>query len=427
LSAGDAGTAPTGASVETAPGPTPPIPRVRRQRSRTGIVLVVVLILVVAAVVAVGFQQKWFGGASSKSKSACTTGLTISGNGAQIVNPLLSVWTADYASAYGNQVNYVDGGSGTGLTDFSENPPLIDFAVTDNPLSAAQRAAMPSQPLTLPFIGGAITVIYNLPDVAGHLNLTGAILAEIYNGNITTWNDPAIVAVNAGVALPDQTIITVHRVDSAGTSYVFTDLLSQDSPYWAKAVGKGLLPAWPKAPEQQGVKGNALVLSTVGSTPYSIGYSDLTDTLTYTASSLQYAAVENPAGRFVAPTLGDTLSAINDKIASTEAAGGLPSSTASWFNVSMVNANGTGDYPLATFIYLYVYQVADKGFEPSLAKTQVLVQWVDYMLSPAAQSLANATAPTELYYVAVPSAIVAIDQAGLQTMTFNGAAVPACQ
>jgi phosphate transport system substrate-binding protein len=412
------------AAPDTVPGASA-TPHVKRQRRHAPLIAVVlVIILVIAGVVAVGYEQKWFGSSPSKSAAACVSGLTLQGNGAQIVEPLMSVWTADYASATGNQVNYVDGGSGTGLTQFSESPPLLDFAVTDYPLSAAERGAMPSQPLTLPFVGGAITIIYNLPGLTGHLNLTGEILSQIYYGNITTWNNSAIQAINPGVALPAHTITTVHRVDAAGTSYVFTDFLSLDSPFWASTVGKGPLPAWPKAPAQSGVKGNSLMLSTVAGTSYTIGYSDLTDTLSY-ATPVQYAAIENPAGTFVTPTLANTATAISDKIASTQTAGGFPSSTGSWYNVTMVNANGTEDYPLATFIYLYVYQSGNAGFEPSLNRTQVIVQWLDYILSPGAQALVN-SASSELYYVALASPIVTIDQAGLSTMTFNEAALPAC-
>ncbi len=418
--------APPGAAppAESSGIPPPSVPTVRRKRNTGAIVAVVLVVILVAAVLAVGYQQKWFGGSTTKSEASCTTGITLSGNGAQIINPIMSVWTQDYAAQSGNQVNYNDGGSGTGITDFSEHPPLIDFAVADNPLSQTERGVMPGTPLSIPIVGGAITVIYNLPGLTGHLNLTGLVLAEIYNGTIKNWNDPAIAALNPDVNLPSNPITTVHRVDSAGTTYVFTTLLSDDSSWWANNVGTGLLPSWPSKAVQVGVKGNSLLLSTVGENAYYIGYSDLTDTLTYTASTLQYAAIQNPAGTFVAPTLANTASAINDALAGAT----LPASASSdWYNLSMVNAKGTNDYPLATFIYLYIYQNASNGFSPSLAKTQVLIQWATYLLSAAAQALTDATSPTELYYVALPASVIAVDTAGLQTMTFNGASIPACK
>ncbi len=400
---------------------TPP-PVVRRKTSRTGIVIVVVVLLVVAGVAAVAYAEHWFGGGTTSNEAACSTGIILQGNGAQIVNPLVQAWATDYQTATTNQVNYVDGGSGTGLTDFSENPPLVDFAITDNPLSPSQRAATPSLPLTIPIVGGAITVIYNLPGVTGHLNLTGSILAQIFNGNITTWNNAAIQSINVGTTLPSATIITVHRSDSAGATYVFTDLLTQDNAYWASTVGKSLTPAWPKAPTQTAVKGNSLMLSTVAGTADTIGYSDLTDTLTYT-TAIQYAAIQNPSGSYIVPTLANTASAINDKLATTT----LPTSaSANWYNLSMVNANGATDYPVATFIYLYVYQATDKGLTPTLPRSEVLVNWLNYVLSPTAQALADSTAQ-ELYYVPLPASVVAVDNAGIQTMTFNGASIPACK
>lgn len=409
-------------ATDSVPPPTverPPPPRVKHRARRAGTITVIVVVVLVVAIVAVGYQQKWF---QAKSSSGACSGVTLQGDGAQFVAPLMTAWTDAFDSATGNQVNYPASGSGTGLTHFSENPPLIDFAITDDPLSPSERAVMPAQPLTLPIIGGALAIIYNLPGVPGHLNLTGALLAEIYNGNITSWNDPALAAINPGVALPSQTIYTVHRADPAGTTYVLTDFLSQDSSYWASHIGKGISISFPTAPKQTATKGNALLLSTVATTPYTIGYSDLTDVLTYTSSPVQYAAIENPADHFIAPTLANTQSAIAHQVASSP---GFPNSTGDWYNVSMVNSKGAFDYPLATFVYLFVYQATNDGFEPSLGKSQVIVQWLDWVLSTG-QGMANETEPTPLYYTALPTPILGIDLAGVGSMTFNGAAIPSC-
>jgi phosphate ABC transporter phosphate-binding protein len=403
--------------------PKPARPLVTRRPRRAGWVALIVVVVVVVVVLAVGYQQKWFSSSSSAALGSCPTGITLQGDGAQFVAPLMTVWTAAFASFTGNQVNYPASGSGTGLTHFSESPPLIDFAITDEPLSSAQRAAMPAQPLTIPIIGGALAIIYNLPGVPGHLNLTGAILAEVYNGNITTWNDPAIRSINPGVNLPSNAIITVHRADPAGTTYVLTDLLSQDSAYWATHIGKGISVDFPPLPGAIAANGNSLVLRTVATTSYAIGYSDLTDVLTYTKSVVQYAAIGNPAGHYVVPTLANTASAIADKVAST---GTFPTSTGNWYNVSMVNAGGTADYPLATFVYLFVYQNTGNGYDPSLTKSQVIVQWLDWALSTG-QTLANETSPSQLYYTALPASILTIDATGIQTMTYNGALIPACK
>jgi phosphate transport system substrate-binding protein len=384
------------------------------------------VILVVVVVVAVGASTNWYGlqKSSSSSTVACSTGNTLQGNGAQFVNPLLTAWTATYGTQTNNQVNYVDGGSGTGLTDLSEHPPLIDFAVTDDPLTPAEQSAMPGQPLTLPFVGGALTIIYNLPGLTGHLNLTGAVLEEIYNGTITTWSAKAIATLNPGVNLPSTTIVPVVRSDPAGTTYVLTDFLSQSSPWWAANPGKGISVDFPKVAAETAQHGNSAVISTVVKTAGAIGYSDLTDVLT-SSSDIQYAAMQNPTGDYVVPTIADTASAISDKVA---ALASIPSSTDTkdWFNVSMVNARGATDYPLATFVYMFVYRATDQGFSPTLVKSQILVQWLNYVLSPSAQAMASQTTPTQLYYTPLPSAVLSVDQTGISTMTFNGAAIPTC-
>jgi len=206
---------------------------------------------------------------------------------------------------------------------------------------------------------------------------------------------------------------------------VLTDFLSQSSPWWASTVGKGISVDFPKVAAETAVKGNSLVISTVAKTSDSIGYSDLTDVLSYSGSgALNYSAIQNPAGDYIVPTIADTASAIADKVASLAT---IPESTdlKDWFNVSMVNAKGTSDYPLATFIYLYVYQATDKGFAPTMTKSQLIVQWLDYILSPAAQAMVSETTPSQLYYTALPAAIISVDQAGISTMTFNGAPITA--
>jgi phosphate transport system substrate-binding protein len=408
-------------------GPTSPTaatdearPVVRRRRSRGPIYGAVVAVLVVIVLVGVGSSTNWYGLQKTSNLPACSSGITLQGDGAQVAVPLMGAWTPAYHNQSNNEINYPGSGSGTGLSHFTSG--AIDFAMTDDPLTPAERSALPGPALTLPFAGGALTIIYNLPGLPGHLDLTAQIVAEIYNGNITSWNDSAIRAINPGVVLPAQTIYTVHRSDPAGTTYVLTDLLSQTSPYWATVYPKGIATKFPTAPLQTAVKGNSAVVSTVASNKYAIGYSDLTDVLE-AATPPQYAAMQNPAGNYIAPTIQNTESAIVDKLQSMTS---IPLSDGDWFNVSMVNANGSEDYPVATFLYMFVYQATDKGFAPSLAKSQVLIQWVSWTITKG-QAFTDETAPTPLYYAPLPSAIVATDQAGLQTMSYNGASIPSCK
>jgi len=415
-----AASGPTGIPTSQPPTPNPTRPPVRRRRSRTGLYTVVGVVLIVLVLVGVGYGTDWYGLQKSSSPAACSSGITLQGDGAQIAVPLMGVWTSTFQGVTNNMVNYPGSGSGTGLTHFTQK--TVDFAVTDDPLTLAERTALPSGALTLPFVGGALTLIYNLPGVSGHLNLTGSLLVGIYNGSITTWNDPALVAANPGVSLPSNTIVPVIRSDSAGTTYVLSDFLTQSSSWWATNVGKGISIQFPPhVAGELGEHGNSLVISTVVKTSYSIGYSDLTDVLT-ASSPPQYAAIQNPKGNYIVPTIANTESALVDKVQSMAA---IPNSAGDWFNVSMVKANGTGDYPIATFLYMFVYQATDQGLAPTLAKSQVLVQWFQWVFT-SGQPLVDETQPTPLYYAPLPPEIVTVDKAGLQTMTFNGASIPTC-
>jgi phosphate transport system substrate-binding protein len=406
----------TGTPPSSAPANTS-TPVVRRKRGGGTIVAVVAVVIIVGASLGVGYEQGWFGKGGSKSSTTCGPGTELQGDGAQFVTPLVTTWESNYQSKTGNLVNYPSSGSGTGLTHFTDKE--LDFAITDNPLSTSETAALPGQALTLPVVGGALAVVYNLPGVSAHLNSSGTVIAGIYLGTITSWNNSAIAQLNPGVSLPSATIVTVHRSGSAGTSYVLSDFLSQDNATWAAQVGKSLSPNWPSLPDQTAAPSNSVLLTTVEMTSDSIGYSDLTDVLASGSSSLEYAAIQNPAHSFIVPTVANTVSAIDDKFASLTQ---VPSSTGNWYNVSMVNANGSGDYPLATFAYMYVYQATNIGFEPSLEKSQVLLQWVDWVLTTG-QMYTNAG---EEFYAALPSGLIAVDQAGIATMTYNGAAIPAC-
>jgi len=390
---------------------------VKRRSSSLGIVVVLVVVVIVAGGLGLAYAEHWIG---PKPSSGGCGPITLQGDGAQIATPLVLTWASAYASQTNNQVNYPGAGSGTGITHFTSVS--IDFGLSDSPLSAAQTTALPSPALTLPVTGSAITIVYDLANLptTTHLNLTGPILAEIWLGSITNWNDPAIQAINPGVSFPNATIKTVDRAGSAGTTYVFTDFLSQDSPTWASLVGKGLSVRFPTNVSQTAQSSNSALLSVVNSTANTIGYSDLTDVLTLNTHTLGYAAIENPAHTFVVPTLANTASALADKASTTH----IPASSANWYNVSMVNANGTGDYPLATFIYMYVYQATQHGFGPGLVKSEVLVQWITWVISATeGQSYVSGH---NLYYAGLPPSILANDATGVGTMNYNGASIPSC-
>jgi phosphate transport system substrate-binding protein len=405
------------------PGPssgTTPIPTVQRKSSRTPLYAAAAIVVIIVIVVAVGFSAGWFSPKKAATQSppgvaACPTGTTLSGAGAAFINTIVSAWGPAYTTATGNQVSYNPAGSGTGVTDLTDSQ--VDFAASDGPLNATQTAAFPGQVLTLPVTAGALAIIYTLPGVTGAVQLSGSVLTGIFNGSITNWNATQISSINPTLKLPDSTIIPIVRSDGAGTTYVLTDFLSQESTSWASSVGKGLSVLFPKVTGEEAVKGNSLEISTVQKTSYAIGYTDLTDALGTTG--LSFAKVQNPTGNYILPNLADTTSAIANKSKVTT----FPSATASWGSVSMVNSAGPNDYPLATLAYFFVYQEGSHGYAPtSLAKDQVIQQWINWTISPTGgQALSN-----EYYYVTLPQALVTLDQAGLSTLTYNGAALPAC-
>jgi phosphate transport system substrate-binding protein len=403
-----AGTPPGSTAPET---PTPARPVVRR-RSRTGVLVAVIAVLIVVILVGVAAYQFKLIPGTKTSTSACPTGVTLQGEGAGLLLELMSAWESGYNAQSSNYVNYNDAGSGAGLTALAAA--TVDFGVSDNPPNATQTSAFKSTVLTLPIVGGAVAMVYNLPGVTKPVQLSGPVLADIYLGTISKWNDPAIVANNTGLTLPNATILAVHRADAAGTTYVLTNMLSEDSSAWAAGPGTGETPVWPVIPNSIAEEKNSGILSYVASTPYALGYADLTDTLD--TPGMQYAKILNPAGAYVLPSLADTESAINDMSANIT----FPSPASSWSGVSLVNSPVKGDYPLVTFAYFFVYQALNSGYSPSLPRSEVILQFLNWDLTTGQNNAATN------YYDPLPSSVVALDQTGLGTITYNGAKVPTC-
>ena len=217
----------------------------------------------------------------------------ITGAGASFVYPLMSKWSADYAAATGNKVNYQSIGSGGGIAQIKAG--TVDFGSSDKPLPPEELAqdSLVQFPST---IGGVVPVI-NLPGIqAGKLRLTGTLLADIYLGKVTTWNDAAIAALNPGVALPADKIHVVRRSDGSGTTFNFTNYLSKVSPAWKSGLGEGTTVNW--AGTTVGGKGNEGVASYVQQLKGAIGYVELSYAL---QNKMAYASMQNAAGSWVQP------------------------------------------------------------------------------------------------------------------------------
>lgn len=254
----------------------------------------------------------------------------INGAGATFPYPLYSKWFHEYENQSGYAINYQSIGSGGGIKQVTDG--TVDFGASDAPLSQADQDKR--KLVQIPTVAGAVTMTYNIPGIGTGLKLTPAVISGIYLGKITKWNDPAIVAVNPGLNLPDMGIVVAHRSDGSGTTAIFTNYLSSVSEDWKSKVGAGTAVKWPAG---VGGKGNEGVAGVVKNTKGSIGYVELAYVV---QNKMAYADVQNKSGNFVTPSLASVKAAA----ASFE----LPED----FNVVIVNAPGANAYPIAGFTFL---------------------------------------------------------------------------
>jgi phosphate transport system permease protein/phosphate transport system substrate-binding protein len=331
--------------------------------------------------------------------------ITLNGAGATFPFPLIDRWAAEYHKIKPNvQVNYQGIGSGGGIQQHTEK--TVHFAASDAPLTEAQAAKAPNT-LHIPITIGGVVVIYNLPGIAKGLKFTGEILADIYLGKITKWNDARLTAINPGISLPDQPITVVHRSDGSGTTFIWTSYLSNVSPEWKETVGRGTSVNWPTG---LGGKGNDGVTALVQQTPYSIGYVEFTYAK---KNNLAYGYVQNAAGEFIEPSIESFTKAAE------YAAVTLPRGDASWSKVSIVDslANNTqarGAYPITSFSYILVYKELNVLPNMNEAAAKALVDFLWWTVHDGQNYAAD------LYYVPLPSSVVAHNEETIRLITFNG-------
>ena len=300
-------------------------------------------------------------GGTSGAATSSSSGAALTGAGATFPNPLYSKWFSEYATRRGIRINYQPIGSGGGIRQLSEN--TVDFGATDAPMSEEELGkAKGGGVLHVPTALGAVVVTYNLPTITTPLNLSGDVIAAIYQGQVTRWNDVRIAALNNGVALPATDILVVHRSDGSGTSFVFTDYLSKVSAAWAKAPGKGKDVQWPVG---LGAKGNEGVAGQVKQSPGAIGYIELAYA---SQNKLPAAHVKNVQGAFVAPSIASVTAA------AAGASSTLPANTD--YRISIVNAPGAGVYPIASFTWIILYQK-----QADAAKGKLLVDFLKWALT----------------------------------------------
>ena len=340
----------------------------------------------------------------SQTAFAQKSTVAINGAGATFPFPLIDTWRVEYKKVNPLvSLNYQSIGSGGGIRQFTEK--TVDFGATDAPLNAAQRSALSGPAVHIPETIGSVVAAYNIPGISQKgMKLTGPILADIYLGKITVWDDPAIKALNPDLPLPSRPILVVERSDGSGTTFVWTSYLSSVSPAWQEKVGKGTAVQWPTG---RGAPGNEGVATTVNGAMFSIGYVELSYALT---TGMEYAYIQNQAGNFIEPTLESTRAAV------TAAAGALPAGEESWEAVSLVNAAGADSYPIASFSYLLLYkEMSTSPKIDSPEKAKAIVDLITWAISPAGQEYAR-----NLSYVPLPDTVVALNQKMLASLTFQG-------
>lgn len=329
--------------------------------------------------------------------------IAINGAGATFPFPLIDTWRVEYPDVQpGISINYQSIGSGGGIAQFTAK--TVDFGATDAPLNAEREAALPAPAVHIPEAIGSVVAAYNIPTIEKGLKLTGPILADIFRGEITKWDDPRIEELTPDAPLPRQDIVVVHRSDGSGTTFVWTSYLSLVSPEWQEQVGSGTSVEWPTG---VGAPGNEGVASTVSSTLNSIGYVELAYALT---TGMDYAYIQNKDGNFIEPTLESTSAAVG------QAAAGLPAGDESWNGVHLLDAPGSDSYPIASFTYLLLYkELSTSPTIDSIEKARAIVDFVAWAISDEGQAFAE-----ELSYVPLPDEVEQLNLETLAGLTYNG-------
>jgi phosphate transport system substrate-binding protein len=344
--------------------------------------------------------------------------ITINGAGATFPFPLIDTWRVEYQSVNPSvSINYQSIGSGGGVRQFTER--TVDFGASDAPLTEEEMQALASTPVHIPETIGSVVAAYNIAGIDKGLKLTGPVLADIFAGKITRWDDQRIRELNPEISLPSAEIITVHRSDGSGTTFIWTSYLSQVSLEWNQTVGAGKSVQWTVG---LGAQGNEGVSNTILSTPNSIGYVELTYALT---TDMDYASLMNREGNFVEPTLDSTQAAAQAAIimnsTATDTAGNttegaavsLPGGDQSWTHVSLLDAPGADSYPIASFSYLLLYKELSTNID-SMEKAQALAQFINWAITDGQQFA------SPLHYVPLPESVVQHNQQTLRSLTFNG-------
>jgi len=339
------------------------------------LVAVVAALVLIAGAAPVGAQQP----------------ITLNGAGATFPFPLYSKWSQVYAAEKGVQINYQSIGSGGGIRQFIAK--TVDFGASDSPMTDEQIAQAGGRVLHIPMVAGAVVPVYNAPGVGQGLNFTPDVLADIFLGKITRWNDPRIAQANSKVTLPNAEIVVVHRADGSGTTAIWVNYLSKVSAEWKGKVGEGTSVNWPTG---LGGRGNEGVAGLVRQTPNSLGYVELAYALT---NRMTFGNVRNRAGQFVRPTLSSTTRAMEGALKT------IPQD----YRVFFTNPEGRDVYPIAGFTWILIY-----GEQADRVKGKALAEFLWW-----ATHEGQKYAPT-LLYAPLPKSLVIRIEGTLKSVTAGG-------
>ncbi len=326
---------------------------------------------------ATGFIITHVPSSSSAAPAPPAEQLQINGAGATFPYPIYSKWFDEYHKLHLDiEINYQSIGSGGGIRQLLAG--TVDFGASDGPMSDEQLGQAKVKVLHFPTVLGADVPTYNIPGGQEELKFTPEALAGIFLGKITKWDDAELRSTNAGVNLPGNDIVVVHRSDGSGTTYIWTDYLSKLSQEWKSRVGRGTSVNWPVG---LGGKGNEGVSGLVKQTPYSIGYVELIYAI---QNHLSYGRVKNSSGIFVKADLASV----------TAAAAGASKEMPDDFRVSITNASGKNAYPISSFTWLLIPSKIDDG-----AKRKAITDFLRWMLKDGqefAEPLSYAQLPKEV-------------------------------
>jgi phosphate transport system substrate-binding protein len=358
-------------------------------RSRTWLVAPLVLALAVSAC----------GSSDNKSSTASSPGGasgTVNGAGSTFAAPIYSQW-GNALSSKGITVNYQPVGSGAGIAQLAAG--TADFGASDPALKPEDRATLKKGEVQqIPMAFGAITIAYNLSGVQKGLKLDGKTAADIFQGKITKWNDPAIAKLNTGVKLPSDSITVVHRSDESGTTAGFTKFLAAYSPQWNSSIGSDKTVKWPVG---TGAKGNDGVAAAVKQQKGAVGYVEEAYAL---QNNFTTAAVKNKSGKFVEPTLATTTAA------------GKGVTVPPDLGLSVIDSPNPAAYPISSQTFVMVYKDLCKGGLDQ-GKAKAVKGFIDYGLGEGQSVLG------QLQYAQLPAPLLKKAQAASDGLTCNGSPV----